>query len=142
MYGGKQRAVDLGEYKGFVLEPPKPGPEGTRPWVWYAPVLGNNPDKQLLACGHRAVSLPPIEAAPPRRKSPTVHLQPSSSPRATPRASTGALCRSPRHQRATSDALKRVPLASNRGRVSAICCLERKDYQSEQVWAALSSGAD
>lgn len=46
VYGGQRRAIDLGAYKGFILEPPKPGPEGTRPWVWYAPVLGNNPGKQ------------------------------------------------------------------------------------------------
>lgn len=46
VYGGKRKAIDLGEYKGFVLEPPKPGPEGRRPWIWYAPALGNNPGKQ------------------------------------------------------------------------------------------------
>lgn len=46
VYGGKRIAVDLGEQKGFVLAPPQPGPEGQRPWVWYAPVLGNNPGKQ------------------------------------------------------------------------------------------------
>jgi pimeloyl-ACP methyl ester carboxylesterase len=45
VYGGTRKAVDLGEYKGFVLEPPNPGPAGSRPWVWYAPVLGNNPGK-------------------------------------------------------------------------------------------------
>ena len=43
VYGGTRKAIDLGEYQGFVLEPPKPGPEGSRPWVWYAPVLGTNP---------------------------------------------------------------------------------------------------
>ena len=42
VYGGKRHAIDLGEYQGFVLEPPKPGAEGERPWLWYAPVLGNN----------------------------------------------------------------------------------------------------
>ncbi len=47
VYGGHRKAIDLGEYKGFVLEPPKPGPAGERPWVWYAPVLGNNPGKQI-----------------------------------------------------------------------------------------------
>src|SRR5690242_20050094 len=46
VYGGTRRAVDLGEFQGFVLEPPKPGAEGSRPWVWYAPVLGNNPGGQ------------------------------------------------------------------------------------------------
>ena len=43
VYGGNRKAIEAGENKGFVLEPPKPGPEGSRPWVWYAPVLGNNP---------------------------------------------------------------------------------------------------
>lgn len=47
VYGGERRTVEIGELKGFVLEPPQPGPEGKRPWVWYAPVLGNNPGKQL-----------------------------------------------------------------------------------------------
>lgn len=46
IYGGKRHAVDLGEFKGFVLEPSKPGEAGKRPWIWYAPVLGNNPGKQ------------------------------------------------------------------------------------------------
>src|SRR5262249_39240327 len=46
VYGGKRKAIDLGQYRGFVLEPPSPGAEGARPWVWYAPVLGNNPGKQ------------------------------------------------------------------------------------------------
>jgi pimeloyl-ACP methyl ester carboxylesterase len=58
VYGGKRNAVDIGEYKGFVLAPPNPGPEGTRPWIWYAPVLGTNPSpntawmfRQLIAAG-------------------------------------------------------------------------------------------
>jgi pimeloyl-ACP methyl ester carboxylesterase len=46
VYGGNRRAIDLGEYKGFVLEPPKSSPNDSRPWIWYAPVLGNNPGKQ------------------------------------------------------------------------------------------------
>lgn len=58
VYGGTRKAVDLGDHKGFVLVPPTPGPEGKRPWVWYAPVLGNNPSpntawmlRQLIADG-------------------------------------------------------------------------------------------
>lgn len=47
VYGGERHAVAAGEYQGFVLAPRNPGPEGKRPWVWYAPVLGNNPGKQL-----------------------------------------------------------------------------------------------
>lgn len=46
VYGGRRQAVDTGEHQGFVLEPPQPGPEGSRPWVWYAPVLGTSPGKQ------------------------------------------------------------------------------------------------
>lgn len=29
--------------EGFVLHPTKPAPNGARPWVWYAPTIGNNP---------------------------------------------------------------------------------------------------
>ncbi len=46
VYGGIRYEVDLGDIRGFVLAPPTPGPEGKRPWIWYAPVLGNNPGKQ------------------------------------------------------------------------------------------------
>jgi len=46
VYGGTRHAVEIGELRGYVLAPPKPGPEGSRPWVWYSPVLGNNPGQQ------------------------------------------------------------------------------------------------
>jgi dipeptidyl aminopeptidase/acylaminoacyl peptidase len=45
-YGGQRKAIEVGEAKGFVLVPPKPGEEAKRPWVWYAPILGNNPGPQ------------------------------------------------------------------------------------------------
>ena len=58
VYGGERHTIELGEYKGFVLAPPIPGAEGARPWIWYAPVLGNNPSpntawmlRQLIAAG-------------------------------------------------------------------------------------------
>jgi dipeptidyl aminopeptidase/acylaminoacyl peptidase len=64
VFGGTRKAVDLGEYQGFVLEPPKPGPEGSRPWVWYAPVLGTNPSpntawmfRQLIDSGFYIVGV-------------------------------------------------------------------------------------
>lgn len=46
-FGATRKTVDLGENKGFVLVPAKPGPEGSRPWVWYAPTIGNYPNKRL-----------------------------------------------------------------------------------------------
>jgi pimeloyl-ACP methyl ester carboxylesterase len=46
VYGGRRVPVEVDGHPGFVLVPPKPGPEGERPWIWYAPVLGNNPGKQ------------------------------------------------------------------------------------------------
>lgn len=42
----KRIAVEVGGHKGFVMEPPKPGPEGSRPWVWYAPVIGPHPSRE------------------------------------------------------------------------------------------------
>jgi pimeloyl-ACP methyl ester carboxylesterase len=64
VYGGTRKAVTAGEYSGFVLEPPKPGPEGMRPWLWYAPVFGTIPSKntewilrQLIAEGFYIVGV-------------------------------------------------------------------------------------
>jgi len=64
VYGGRRKAIDLGDYKGFVLVPPKPGPEGMRPWLWYAPVLGTNPSpntewilRQLIESGFYIVGV-------------------------------------------------------------------------------------
>lgn len=64
VFGAKRVGVDLGANQGFVLVPPKPGPAGSRPWVWYAPVLGNNPSpniawmaKQLVDAGFYIVGV-------------------------------------------------------------------------------------
>lgn len=46
IYGGERHEIVVGDQHGFVLAPPNPGPEGKRPWVFYAPILGNNPGKQ------------------------------------------------------------------------------------------------
>jgi pimeloyl-ACP methyl ester carboxylesterase len=42
----KRTAIKVGENKGFVIVPPKPGPEGERPWVWYAPTIGPHPSRE------------------------------------------------------------------------------------------------
>jgi hypothetical protein len=43
-YGAKRTVVEIGKYKGFVLEPAKPA-EKARPWVWYAPTIGSYPNQ-------------------------------------------------------------------------------------------------
>lgn len=57
-YGAKRTPVAVDGRKGFVLQPASPGPEGKRPWVWYAPTIGAHPNrsnewvlKQLLERG-------------------------------------------------------------------------------------------
>src|SRR5580658_8143644 len=44
-YGAKRTVVEIGKYKGFILEPAKPDSKGTRPWVWYAPTIGSYPNE-------------------------------------------------------------------------------------------------
>jgi dipeptidyl aminopeptidase/acylaminoacyl peptidase len=47
VFGGTFHAVQAGDTQGFVIAPKNPGPEGTRPWIWYAPILGNGPSKNI-----------------------------------------------------------------------------------------------
>jgi dipeptidyl aminopeptidase/acylaminoacyl peptidase len=47
VFGGTRHTVQAGEYQGFVIEPPEPGAEGERPWIWYAPILGNGPSNNI-----------------------------------------------------------------------------------------------
>jgi pimeloyl-ACP methyl ester carboxylesterase len=47
VFGGTLHTVTAGEYEGFVIEPKKPGPEGKRPWIWYAPILGKSPSSNI-----------------------------------------------------------------------------------------------
>src|SRR4051812_3812533 len=44
-YGARRMAVEVADRKGFILHPPKPAEDGTRPWVWYAPTIGAYPNK-------------------------------------------------------------------------------------------------
>jgi len=55
VFGGTLHAVDLGDYQGFVIEPKNPGPEGSRPWIWYAPILGNGPSNNIAWMGRQLI---------------------------------------------------------------------------------------
>ncbi len=44
-YGANRTIIEIGKYKGFVLQPAKPAAEGARPWVWYAPTIGSYPNQ-------------------------------------------------------------------------------------------------
>ena len=43
-YGARRTNFAIGNHKGFVLQPAKPA-EGERRWVWYAPTVGDYPNK-------------------------------------------------------------------------------------------------
>ncbi len=42
-FGGRRDDFFVAECDSFVLHPTKPAANGARPWVWYAPTIGNNP---------------------------------------------------------------------------------------------------
>ncbi|TDU71278.1 dipeptidyl aminopeptidase/acylaminoacyl peptidase [Prosthecobacter fusiformis] len=42
-FGTQRDDFDVAGVEGFVLHPTKPAANGTRPWAWYAPTIGNNP---------------------------------------------------------------------------------------------------
>lgn len=44
-YGAQRTDISLGKFKGFILQPGKPAADGSRPWVWYAPTIGNHPNQ-------------------------------------------------------------------------------------------------
>ena len=58
-FDARRVVFDVGEGKGFVIFPTKPAPDGSKPWVWYAPTfIGQHPDdshtwmaRQLLDSG-------------------------------------------------------------------------------------------
>ncbi|HSI64756.1 MAG TPA: exo-alpha-sialidase [Candidatus Saccharimonadia bacterium] len=61
-YGAKREDFKLGDFEAFVIHPTKPAANGTKPWVWYAPSIGNHPStgnawllKQLLDKGFYVV---------------------------------------------------------------------------------------
>ena len=43
-YGATRTSFAIGKYKGFVLQPAKPT-DGPRPWVWFAPTIGEHPNE-------------------------------------------------------------------------------------------------
>ncbi len=57
-YGAKRDDFKLGDFEGYVIHPTRPAPNGAKPWVWYAPSIGNHPSvgnawllKQVLEKG-------------------------------------------------------------------------------------------
>ena len=44
-YGAKRTEMAIGSHKGFVLHPARPAAAGQRPWVWYAPTVGRQPNQ-------------------------------------------------------------------------------------------------
>ncbi len=42
-FGAQRDDFEVAGVEGFVLHPTKPAANGTRPWAWYAPTIGNNP---------------------------------------------------------------------------------------------------
>jgi sialidase-1 len=61
-YGAKRDDFKLEDFEAFVIHPTKPTANGAKPWVWYAPSIGNHPSsgnawllKQLLDKGFYVV---------------------------------------------------------------------------------------
>ncbi len=58
-YGAVRTDFDVAGRRGFVIKPSKPAPDGSKPWIWYAPTLiGRYPNERhawlftrLLAAG-------------------------------------------------------------------------------------------
>ncbi|SKA81953.1 Alpha/beta hydrolase family protein [Prosthecobacter debontii] len=42
-FGTQRDDFEVAGVEAFVLHPTQPAPNGARPWVWYAPTIGNNP---------------------------------------------------------------------------------------------------
>jgi len=42
-YGARREDIEVAGCEAFVIHPTKPAPNGAKPWVWYAPTIGNNP---------------------------------------------------------------------------------------------------
>lgn len=43
-YGATRTTFAIGKFKAFILQPAKPA-DGARPWVWYAPTVGDYPNE-------------------------------------------------------------------------------------------------
>ncbi len=44
-YGAKREDFKLGDFEAFVIHPTKPAANGAKPWLWYAPAIGNHPSQ-------------------------------------------------------------------------------------------------
>lgn len=44
-YGARRTVIEIGKFKGFVLEPAKPSAKEACPWAWYAPTIGGYPNQ-------------------------------------------------------------------------------------------------
>ena len=55
LFGANLVWLEVGEHRGMLLEPTKAAPDGSRPWVWYAPGYPSASNewmlRQLLARG-------------------------------------------------------------------------------------------
>jgi pimeloyl-ACP methyl ester carboxylesterase len=47
-FGGTRTNLLVEGHFGFVIEPTLPAPNGRKPWVWYAPTIGNYPNKSNI----------------------------------------------------------------------------------------------
>jgi hypothetical protein len=43
-FGGKRIDFVVDGHNGFIVQPLNPAPKGQKPWVWYAPTIGNYPN--------------------------------------------------------------------------------------------------
>lgn len=44
-FGGKREDFSIAGAEAFVIHPTKPAPGGAKPWVWYAPTIGQHPGR-------------------------------------------------------------------------------------------------
>jgi hypothetical protein len=47
-FGGTRTNLLVDGHSGFVIEPPVPAQNGRKPWAWYAPTIGNYPNKNNI----------------------------------------------------------------------------------------------
>jgi hypothetical protein len=47
-FGGTRTNLLVDGHSGFVIEPPVPAKNGRKPWAWYAPTIGNYPNKNTV----------------------------------------------------------------------------------------------
>ena len=54
-FGGNRINFLVDGHPGFVVQPPDPAKKGRKPWVWYAPTIGNYPNKSNVWLMERLV---------------------------------------------------------------------------------------